>query len=159
MYWKLNYCIKMSRRTPKITKNDTTLMLLYVDTRIFLKAIRGNGYHFVPKDETFPTETIMLVVRSSGLWEAYIPKPAPNGTKILPRHVDATPCLHAKFQEFQTSIRFHRILKPGISMFSRQSTVPWCLKFIPISCMGPKHAPKDTDLFFQPICMHWSMCM
>ena len=25
-------------------------------------------------------------------------------------------------------------------MFCRQSTVPWCLKFIPISCMGPKHA-------------------
>ena len=44
-------------------------------------------------------------------------------------------------------------------MFCRQSTVPWCLKFIPISCMGPKHAPKDTDLIFQPIYKHWSMCM
>ena len=31
-------------------------------------------------------------------------------------------------------------------MFCRQSIVPWCLKFIPISCVGPKHAPKDTDL-------------
>ena len=38
-------------------------------------------------------------------------------------------------------------------MFCRQSTVPWCLKFIPISCMGPKHAPKDTDLISQPIYM------
>ena len=38
-------------------------------------------------------------------------------------------------------------------MFCRQSTVPWCLKFIPISCMGPKHAPKDTYLIFdQFIC-------
>ena len=37
--------------------------------------------------------------------------------------------------------------------------MPWCLKFIPISCMGPKHAPKDTDLIFQRIYMHWSMCM
>ena len=36
-----------------------------------LKAIRGNGYRFVPKGGTFPTETIMLVVRSSGLWETY----------------------------------------------------------------------------------------
>ena len=27
-------------------------------------------------------------------------------------------------------------------MFCRQSTVPWCLKFILISCMGPKHAPQ-----------------
>src|SRR4051812_43331011 len=32
-------------------------------------------------------------------------------------------------------------------------------KFIPISCMGPKHALKDTDLIFQPIYMHRSMCM
>ena len=32
-------------------------------------------------------------------------------------------------------------------------------KFIPISCMGPKHAPKDTYLIFQAIYMHWSVCM
>ena len=29
-----------------------------------LEAIRGNGYRFVPKGGTFPTENIMLVVRS-----------------------------------------------------------------------------------------------
>ena len=57
----------MSKRTPKIPKIDTTLLLFYVDTRNFLKAIRGNGYRLVPKGGTFPTETIMLVVRSSGL--------------------------------------------------------------------------------------------
>ena len=32
-----------------------------------LKVIRDNGYRFVPKVGAFPTETIMLVVRSSGL--------------------------------------------------------------------------------------------
>ena len=57
----------MSKRTPKITKIITTLLLFYVDTRKKMKAIRGNGYRFVPKDGAFPTETIMLVVRSSGL--------------------------------------------------------------------------------------------
>ena len=51
----------------KFQKLNTTLLLFYVDTRNFLKAIRGNGYHFVPKGGTLPTETIMLVVRSSGL--------------------------------------------------------------------------------------------
>ena len=40
----------------KITKNHTTFLLFYVDTRKFLKAIRGNGYRFVPKGGTFPTE-------------------------------------------------------------------------------------------------------
>ena len=57
----------MSKRIPKNHKIDTTLMLYYVDTRKNFKAIRGNGYRFVPKYWTFPTETIMLVVRSSGL--------------------------------------------------------------------------------------------
>ena len=57
----------MSKRTPKIPKIDTTLLLFYVDTRKKLEAIRGNGYCFVPKGGMFPTETIMLVVRSSGL--------------------------------------------------------------------------------------------
>ncbi len=47
---------KMSKRTPKITKIDTTVLLFYVDTRIFLKAIRGNGYRFVHKGGTFPSE-------------------------------------------------------------------------------------------------------
>ena len=51
----------------KIKKIDTTLLLFYVDMRKFLEAIRGNGYCFVPKGGTFPTETILLVMRSSGL--------------------------------------------------------------------------------------------
>ena len=28
------------------------------------------------------------------------------------------------------------------------------LTFIPVTCMGPKHATKDTYLNFQPIYMH-----
>ena len=51
----------------KTQKLTTTLVLFYVGTRKILKAIRGNGYCFVPKGGTFPTETIRLVVRSSGL--------------------------------------------------------------------------------------------
>ena len=64
MYFKFELCNalktqlmhKTSKRTPKISKNDTTLLLFYVDTRNFLKAIRGNGYRFLPKGGTFPTE-------------------------------------------------------------------------------------------------------
>ena len=52
----------MSKRTLKITKFDTTLLLFYVDTRKNLEAIRGSGYRFVPKGGTFPTETMMVVV-------------------------------------------------------------------------------------------------
>ena len=64
----------------KWQKIHTTLLLFYVDTRIFLKAIRGNGYRLIPKGGTFPTEIIRLVVRSSGLWEAY-PQTCPKWEK------------------------------------------------------------------------------
>ena len=62
---------KNVQTNPKNHKNNTTLLLFYLATRNFLKAIRGNGYHFAPKVGAFPTKTIMLVVRSSDLWEAY----------------------------------------------------------------------------------------
>ena len=58
---------KKAKRTQKNSKINTTLLLFYVDTRNFLKAIRGNGYRPVPNGGTFPIETIMLVVRSSSL--------------------------------------------------------------------------------------------
>ena len=48
--WK---CPNEPRNIPKL---NTTIMLFYVDTRNFLKEIRGNGYRFVPKGGTFPTE-------------------------------------------------------------------------------------------------------
>ena len=49
------------------------------------KAIRGDGYRFVPKGGTFPTEN------HHDFCEKHIPKPAPNGTKFVPWHVDAAP--------------------------------------------------------------------
>ena len=75
----------MPKRIPKNDQKNTTLMLFYVNTRNFLKAIRGNGYRFVPKGGTFPTEN------HHACCEKHIPKPAPNGTKFVPRHVDAAP--------------------------------------------------------------------
>ena len=51
------------KKSQKITQHS---YLFYLDTRKNLKAIRGNGYGFAPKVEAFPTETIKLVVRSSG---------------------------------------------------------------------------------------------
>ena len=42
-------------------------MLFYVDIIKNMKAIIGIEYRFAPKVGAFPTETIMLVVRISGL--------------------------------------------------------------------------------------------
>ena len=46
----------MSNEPRKTTKIHTTLLLFYVDPRKNLKAITGNGYRFVPKCGTLPTE-------------------------------------------------------------------------------------------------------
>ena len=49
--------------------------------------------------------------------------------------------------------------KNQVSQCLRLSDGGRVFEFILISCMGPKDAPKDTYLIFQPIYMHWSMCM
>ena len=43
-------------KSQKLTQHSCCSMLIYVDMRKILKAIRGNGYRFVPKGGTFPTE-------------------------------------------------------------------------------------------------------
>ena len=63
-----------------------------------LKAIRGNGYRFVPKGGTFPTEN------HHACCEKHIPKPAPNGTKF---YHDMLMPLHDSMQSF---INFTRVL-------------------------------------------------
>ena len=69
--------------------------------------------------------------------------------------------LHDSMPSF---INFGRVLdllefKNQVSQCLRPSDGGRVLKFIPISCMGPKHAPRDTYLIFQPVYMHWRMCM
>ena len=142
----------MSKRTPKITKNETTLLLFYVDTRKNLKAMRGNGYCFVPKGGAFPTKTIMLVVRSS------YPNLAEIGQNF---HHDMLMLLHDSMPSFMNSTRVLDLLEFKTRHLNVLPAIngAWSLKFIPISCMGPKHAHKDTYLIFQPIYTHWSMCM
>ena len=92
-------------------------MLFYVDTRKILKVRRGNRYRFVPQGGTFPTETIMLVVREALVSEKLIPKPAPNETKILRRHVVL---LHDSMPSF---MNFRRVL----DLLELQKQVPQCL--------------------------------
>ena len=148
----------MSKRTPKNHKNwqNTPIVLCWYEN--FLKAIRGNGYCFVPKDGTFPTENHNACCEK--LW--FVGNIYPNlpqiGQKIT------TPCWCRSMTACQDSWISHKLwiyqnLKTRyLNVFGRV-TVAGCLTFIPISCMGPKHAPKDKVLIFQPIYMHRSMCM
>ena len=101
--------------------------------------------HSLPK-------TIMLVVRS------IYPNLPQMGQKIY--HGMLMP-LHDSMPSF---MNFRRVL--DLLAFKNQASQGFagnqrCLVFEihSISCMGPKHAPKDTYLIFQPIYMHLSMFM
>ena len=143
----------MSKRTLKITKIDTTLMLFYVDTRIFLKAIGGNGYRFVQKGGTFNTGNHHACCEELRFVRSIYPNLPQMGQNLY--HGMLIP-LHDSMPSF---MNFRRVL--DLLEFKNQSlnvcgrvTVAGYLKFIPISCMGPKHATKDTDLNFQLIYKH-----
>ena len=55
------------------------------------KAIRGNGYRFVPQRGTFPTLNHHACSQVLPFVRSMMPKPTPNGTKFVPWHVDAAP--------------------------------------------------------------------
>ena len=80
----------MSKGTPKNSKTQHNTFVVLVGTSNFLKELRGNGYRFIQKDETFPTITMRLVAKAL-VCEKLIPQLAPNGTIFLPLHVDAVP--------------------------------------------------------------------
>ena len=137
-------------KSQKFTQHSCCSMLTWEKK---LKAIRGNGYCFVPKGGKFLTETIRLAMRSSGLWEAY-PQTCPKWDKKF-----STTCWCRSMTTCQVSwiwdeLWIYKNLKTRYLNVCSRVTVAWCLTFIPISCMGPKHATKNTYLNFQPIYIH-----
>ena len=132
--------------------------MFYVDMRNFLKAIRGNGYRFVPKGGTFPTKNHHACCEKLRFVRSIYPNLPQIGQNLY--HGMLMP-LHDSMPSF---MNFRRVLddqnlKTRYLNVCGPVMVAGCLTFIRISCMGPKHATKDTDLIFQPIYMHWSMCM
>ena len=99
--WNLNYahkCIENSlnalkcpNEPRKITKIHTTLLLFYVDTRKKLESNKRQWISFRPQRWDVPYRKPSCLLWEAPVCEKHIPKPAPNGTKSLPRHVDAVP--------------------------------------------------------------------
>ena len=114
---------------------------------------RGNGYRSATKVGVSPTETIMLVVRSSGLWEAYT-QTSPKWDKKFTMTCCCCSVIACQVSWISNEFWMYYNLKMRYLNVCGRVTVVGCLTFIPISCMGPKHATKDTDLNFQPIYMH-----
>ena len=138
------------KKSQKLTQHSCCSMLTLGKK---LKSRRGNGYRFVQKGETFPTETIRLVVRSSGLWEAY-PQTCPKWDKKFTMACWCRSMIACKVSWISDEFWIYYNLKTRYINVCGRVTTAGCLTFIPISWMGPKHATKDTNLNFQPIYMH-----
>ena len=123
-----------------------------------MKAIRGNGYRFVHNSGTFPTENHHACCEK--LW--FVRSLYPNLPQMGQNFYHGM--LMLLRDSMPSFMNFRRVLdllefKTRYLNVCGQVTVAGCLKFIPISCMGPKHATKDTDLFFnQFICTRACAC-
>ena len=142
-------------KSQKITQHSCFSMLTREKK---LKAIRGNGYRFVPKGGMFPTENHLACCEKLPFVRSIYPNLPQMGQNLyhgmlMPLH-DSMP----SFLNFRQVLDLLEFKTRYLNVCGRV-TVAGCLTFIPISCMGPKHAPKDTYLILKPIYMHWSMCM
>ena len=144
----------MPNEPRKITKIHTTFQLFYVDTRKKLKAIRGNGYHFVPNGGKFHTKNHhawcekLWFVRSIYLNLPKMGQIFYHGM-LMPLH-DSMP----SFMNFRRVLDLLEFKNDASQCFAGNQRCPGVCNHSDIL-----HVPKDTDLIFQPIYMHWSMCM
>ena len=144
---------KNVQMNPEKSQKNTPLLVFYVDTRKNLQAIRGNGYRFVPKGGTFPSENHDACCEKLRFVRSIYPNLPLMGQKIyhgmlLPLH-DSMP----SFMNFRRVLDLLEFKNRYLNVCGRV-TVVGCLKFIPISCMGPRHVTKDINFNFQPIYMH-----
>ena len=73
----------------KITKIHTTLLLFYVDMRKKIESNKRQWISFRPQRWDVPYRKPSCLLWEAPVCEKHIPKPAPNVTKFVPRHVDA----------------------------------------------------------------------
>ena len=108
---------------------------------------------FAHGGDTFLLGTTSPLEGSSGLQEAYT-KACPNAAKknyrsmLVPCH-DTMPT----FMIFRRVLDLQELNTKFLNLFGR-ATMPRCLNFSPISCMGPRNSPKDTHVIFQTILVH-----
>ena len=136
-------------KSQKLTQHSCCSML----TRENLKAISGNGYHFVPKGGTFRTKNhhacceklrfVRSMTQTCHKWD-----------KICTTACWCRSMIACQVSWISDDFWIYLNLKTRYLNICGRVMVVGCLKFIPFSCMGPKHATRDTDLNFKPIYMH-----
>ena len=148
----------MSKWNLKITKNNTTLMLFYVDTRKTSKVIRGNGYRFVPKGGTFPTEKYHACCEKLRFVRSIYPNLPLMGQNLyhgmlMPLH-DSMP----SFMNFRRVLDLLEFKNQASQCFAGNQWCPGVWNSSPFFSWDLS-MHRSTHIWFQPIYMHSSMYM
>ena len=136
-------------KSHKITRHSYCSMLT---REIFLKAIRGNGYRFVREGGTFPTENHHACCEKHT-------QTCPKWDKICTTTCWCRSMIACQVSWFSDMFWTYKNFKTKFFNVLGRATMPRCLNFIPISCMGPGNLPEDTHVIFQPTLVHGSMCL
>ena len=124
-----------------------------------LKAIRGNGYRFVPTGGTFPTENHhaccekLRFVRNiypnlPQIWQKFY------HDMLMPLY-DSSP----SFMNFRRVLDLQELKYQASQCFAGNQRCHAVWNSFPFLAWDLSMHPKDTYLIFQPTYMHWSMCM
>ena len=82
---------KMSKRTPKNHKNSHNTPVVLCWHENFFESNKKQWISFRPQRWDVPYRKPSCLLWEAPVCEKHISKPAPNGTKFVPRHVDAAP--------------------------------------------------------------------
>ena len=153
MHRKLSYCIKMSRRTPKNHKNshNTPVVLCWHQKKF--ESNKRQWISFRPQRWDVPYRN------HHACCEKHIPKPAPNGTNFLPRHVDATPDSMPSFMNFRRVLDSLEFKNQASQCFADNQRCPGVWNSFPFLAWDLSMHPRTQIWFFnQFICTGVCAC-
>ena len=145
-----------SEKSRKFTKHSCCSMLT---REFFFESNKRQWISFLsPKVGRSLPKTIMLVVRSSGLWEAYT-KPAPNGNlyheMLMPLH-DSMP----SFMNFRRVLDLLEFEKQASQCFASNQRCPGVWNSFPFLASDLSMHPRTQIWFFnQFICTGACACI
>ena len=154
MHWRISYCIKMSKRSPKNHKNshNTPVVLCWHEKK--MKAIRGHGYRFVPKGRTFPTENHHACCEKLRLVRSIYPNLAQMGQNLyhgmlMPLH-DSMP----SFMNFRWVLNLLEFKNQASQCFFSNQWCPGVWNSFPFLVWDLSMHPRTQICFFNHfICM------
>ena len=138
----------MSKRTPKNHKNwhNTPVVLCWHEK--FFGSNKRQWILFRPQRWDVLYRNHHACCEKLQFVRSIYPNLHQMGQKIYP---DMLMPLHdgmPSFMNFRQILDVLEFKNQDISTFCRQSTVPWCLNFHPISCMGPRIHQRTHMWFF-----------